>query len=116
MTTPSVKMIMVYVTTPSKEVAINLARTTVTEALAACANVIPGVTSVYQWKGNVEEDQEHVVILKTVDSKVEQLSTRVRSLHPAETPCFIAIPIDKITSDFGEWIINSTKASTQQNE
>ncbi|CAL2037451.1 hypothetical protein CAEBREN_03571 [Caenorhabditis brenneri] len=114
MTTPAVKMMMVYVTTPSKEVAMTLARTTVAEALVACANVIPGVTSVYQWKGKIEEDQEHVVILKTVESKVEELSSRVRSLHPAETPCFVAVPIDKISSDFGEWIVNSTKATNTQ--
>uniref|UniRef100_A0A1I7T2D1 Divalent-cation tolerance protein CutA n=1 Tax=Caenorhabditis tropicalis TaxID=1561998 RepID=A0A1I7T2D1_9PELO len=109
MTTPAVKMIMVYVTTPSKDIAMTLARTIVGESLAACANVIPGATSVYQWKGNIEECAEHVVILKTVESKVEDLSERVRSLHPAETPCFVAIPIEKITADFGEWIIDSTK-------
>ncbi|CAA86327.3 Divalent-cation tolerance protein CutA [Caenorhabditis elegans] len=112
MTTPAVKMVVAYVTAPSKEVAMTVARTTVTEALAACANVIPEVTSVYKWQGKIEEDQEHVVILKTVESKVEELSARVRSLHPAETPCFFTLAIDKITPDFGGWIVDSTNSST----
>lgn len=102
-------MILVYVTAPTKEIAMNLARTTVSESLVACANVIPGVTSVYKWKGNIEEDQEHIVVMKTVESNTEKLSERVRSLHPAETPCFVTLPIEKATSDFADWIINSTK-------
>ncbi|ULU00728.1 hypothetical protein L5515_004131 [Caenorhabditis briggsae] len=109
MSIPAVKMVLVYVTAPSKEVAMKLARTTVAESLVACANVIPGVTSIYMWKGKVEEDQEHVVVMKTVSSNVEELSKRVRSLHPAETLCFITLPIEKATSDFADWIIDSTK-------
>ncbi|EFO98584.1 hypothetical protein CRE_20249 [Caenorhabditis remanei] len=111
MTTPAVKLILVYVTAPSRDVAINMARITVAESLVACANVIPGVTSVctgYQWQGKIEEDQEHVVVMKTVDSKAEELSQRVRSLHPAVTPCFVTLPIEKATADFAEWIIKST--------
>ncbi|KAF1761815.1 hypothetical protein GCK72_010072 [Caenorhabditis remanei] len=110
MTTPAVKLILVYVTAPSRDVAMNMARITVAESLVACANVIPGVTSVYQWQGKIEEDQEHVVVMKTVDSKAEELSQRVRSLHPAVNPCFVTLPIEKATADFAEWIIKSTQS------
>lgn len=109
MVTPTVRMVLVYITTPSKDIAMHLARTTVAESLAACANVIPGVTSVYKWQGKIEEDQEHVVVLKTVESKTEELAARVRSLHPAETPCFVTLPIEKATADFAEWIVSSTQ-------
>ncbi|CAI2347523.1 unnamed protein product [Caenorhabditis sp. 36 PRJEB53466] len=112
MTTPAVKMVVAYVTAPSRDVAMLLARTTVSESLAACANVIPGVTSVYKWQGKIEEDQEHVVILKTQESRISELETRVKSLHPAETPCFFTLAIDKISDDFGKWLNEST-ASTE---
>uniref|UniRef100_A0A8R1I7L4 Divalent-cation tolerance protein CutA n=1 Tax=Caenorhabditis japonica TaxID=281687 RepID=A0A8R1I7L4_CAEJA len=111
MSIPAVKTVVAYVTTPSKEVGTKLARTVVTEGLVGCANIIPGVTSVYQWKGEIEEDEEHVVLLKTVDSNVQKLEERVKSLHPAETPCFFTLPIDRISNDFGKWLIDSTKVT-----
>ncbi|CAP35562.2 Protein CBG18035 [Caenorhabditis briggsae] len=104
MSIPAVKMVLVYVTAPSKEVAMKLARLS-----PETKRKLQLLNHLYMWKGKVEEDQEHVVVMKTVSSNVEELSKRVRSLHPAETLCFITLPIEKATSDFADWIIDSTK-------
>lgn len=76
----------VLVTAPDAQLAESLARTLVEERLAACANVIPGLVSVYRWKGEVQRDEEALMILKTTQSRIAPLRERVVQLHPYEVP------------------------------
>ena len=70
-----------------------IARALVEERLAACVNVVPGVVSVYRWKGVVEEEDELLLVIKTIGERVEQLKARLLQLHPYELPEVVVIPI-----------------------
>lgn len=95
---------LVYVTTPDREVAVQLAHGAVRAGLAACANIIPGMTSVYQWEGRLNEDQEVVLILKTTEEAVSDLTSFIKTRHPHKTPSVMALPVTGGNSQFLEWI------------
>lgn len=101
---------LIYVTAPSAEEALKLGRALVGERLAACANVLPGMESVYWWEGKLAEDSEAVLILKTRADLVEALTERVRALHPYTCPCVVALPIASGNPAFLEWIGEETRA------
>ena len=69
-------------------------KTLVEEQLAACVNVLPAMTSVYRWKGAVEQEPEEQVVIKTTADRLARLEARVRELHPYELPEFIVIMAD----------------------
>ena len=71
--------------------AASLARTLVAERLAACVNVLPPMTSLYRWKGVVEEDREQQLIIKTTSDRTAALGARLRELHPYELPEFVVL-------------------------
>jgi periplasmic divalent cation tolerance protein len=95
---------LVYMTTPNQEEALKLARLLVEERLAACANVLGAVTSVYWWDGKLNEDGEVALIVKTRAALVDALTERVRAVHPYECPCVVALPIDGGNAAFLDWI------------
>lgn len=77
----------------------SLARILVSEGLAACVNVLPGVTSFYQWQGELEVDTEHTLLIKVATGGVDALSDRIRALHSYDTPEILALPVDVDRSD-----------------
>ncbi|MGH6903871.1 MAG: divalent-cation tolerance protein CutA [Geminicoccaceae bacterium] len=97
-----------YVTAPSREAALAIGRTIVTERLAACANVIDGAASVYWWQGTLEEASEAVLILKTQAELIEPLTARVKALHPYQCPCVVALPIVGGNPEYLDWIAAET--------
>ena len=101
---------LMYSTAPTKDEAHRIARTVVDERLAACANVIAGVTSIYWWEGSVQEDVEAVIIMKTRADLVEALTSRVRDLHSYQCPCVVAVPITGGNAEFLQWIAAETLA------
>ncbi len=100
---------MIYITTSSRDEALRIGRTVVADRLAACANVLPGVTSVYRWQGEVQEDGETALILKTRSDLVERLTARVKELHSYDCPCVVALPIAGGNPDFLQWIAEETR-------
>ncbi|KAF0224678.1 MAG: hypothetical protein FD176_860 [Rhodospirillaceae bacterium] len=99
---------MVYVTAPSHDVALALAEAVVGERLAACANILGAITSVYWWDGKLNRDGEVAMVLKTMATHIPALTERIRQLHPYECPCIVAIPIDGGNPDFITWIAAET--------
>jgi len=99
---------MVYATVGSAGEAKAIARNVVTARLAACANILPGVTSIYNWQGGVQEDQETVIILKTTLSNVPKLTDMIKVGHSYECPCIVTIPIQNGNIDFLNWIDSET--------
>ena len=81
----------------------------VDERLAACANVLDGMTSLYWWQGVLEQASEAVLILKTRAELVERLTMRVRELHSYDCPCVVALPIAAGNPDYLAWIAGETE-------
>ncbi|CAD5234585.1 unnamed protein product [Bursaphelenchus xylophilus] len=95
---------VVYVTVPSKEVGKSIARELVNSKVAACVNIVPQVTSIYEWDGNVQEDEEAMLIIKTKTESLNQLKESVLRQHPYAIPEIIAMPIEQGHEPYLEWI------------
>ncbi len=102
--------VSVYVTAASAEEAERIGRALVEERLAACANVLPGVTSIYRWEGQVRRDTEVGLLLKTRRALFDRLSGRVRALHSYDQPCIVAWPITAIDDGYRRWLEQETDA------
>ena len=101
--------LVVLMTVGSREEAEKIANALVTEQLAACVNIVPGITSVYRWKGAVEQDPEALLLIKTGQDCWQSLEARIRALHPYELPEIIAVPIHTGQKDYIEWITSCLK-------
>lgn len=102
--------VLIYVTAPNREEALRIGRTVVGERLAACANVVDGMTSVYWWEGKLDESSECVLLLKTRDDLAERAMSRVAELHSYSCPCAVALPIAAGLPGFLAWIERETAA------
>jgi periplasmic divalent cation tolerance protein len=96
--------VLVYVTTASRDEAMRISRALVEERLVACANIHGEIRSIYRWQGQVQEDAETVVILKTLAALIERVTDRIRALHSYDCPCVVAVPITGGNPDFLAWI------------
>ena len=100
---------LIYSTVGNVDAAKRIARSLVEEHLVACVNILPSVTSVYRWKGKMEEDTECVLIAKTVEKKVEQAIQKIRSLHPYEIPDIVAVPVTSGLKEYLAYIEDETR-------
>ncbi len=96
--------IVVYITVPDFDIGKNIAKTLVEEKLAACVNITSQINSIYFWQGNIEDDTEHLLIIKTRKDVFEKLENRVKELHPYTVPEIIAMPIVLGSKDYLNWI------------
>jgi periplasmic divalent cation tolerance protein len=99
--------VVVLVTAPSAEKAVEIARTLVEEKLAACGSVVPGVRSIYRWEGKVHDDAEALLVLKAPRKRLQELTDRVVQLHPYEVPEVVGIPIEGGNERYIDWIVQS---------
>jgi periplasmic divalent cation tolerance protein len=99
---------LVYVTAPSAAEALRLGRLAVTEGLAGCANVLPQMTAIYVWEGQLCEEAEAVLVLKTPAARVEALLARLKGAHPYTCPCLVAVPIVAGHAPFLAWLEERT--------
>ncbi|CAG8455756.1 2179_t:CDS:2 [Ambispora leptoticha] len=106
----SVTARVVFVTCPDEVVAKKLSRGLVEVRLAACVNVIHGLTSLYWWDGKVEQATEQMLVIKTEDKHVPELTDYVNKNHGYEVPCVISIKVDKGSTKYLDWIKASVKA------
>ncbi len=100
---------MIYITTGSKEEASKIGRAVVEDRLAACANVLPGITSMYWWEGAVQENGEVALLLKTRQDLVDQVIAKVKQLHSYDCPCVISLPITGGNREYLDWIAGETQ-------
>jgi periplasmic divalent cation tolerance protein len=96
--------LIVLITAGSQEEAEHIARTLVGERLAACVNVIPNITSVYHWEGEVQRDQEWLLLAKSRQDVLDDLVQRVKALHSYDVPEVIAVPLAGGSEDYLRWI------------
>lgn len=103
--------VVVFITAPSPEVAEKVANALVKQKLAACVNIVPAVFSIYPWRGELQNDQEALLIVKTRAALFEEhLIPAVKSVHPYEVPEIIALPVVLGAQDYLEWITAETTA------
>ena len=101
-------VISVYAVFGSAEEAERIGGQMVEERLAACVNILPGVRSIYRWKGAVESADEAAAIFKTTDRRADLLITRIAASHGYDVPCIVSSPIDKILAPYADWVEDST--------
>ncbi|KAL4675502.1 protein CutA isoform X1 [Macaca nemestrina] len=99
-----------FVTCPNEKVAKEIARAVVEKRLAACVNLIPQITSIYEWKGKIEEDSEVLMMIKTQSSLVPALTDFVRSVHPYEVAEVIALPVEQGNFPYLQWVRQVTES------
>jgi periplasmic divalent cation tolerance protein len=95
---------MAIVTAPSHDVADRLVTTIVEERLAACGNIVPGLTSIYHWEGALQRASEVLIIFKTTRAVLAQLMARVEEIHPYDVPEVLAVPVTAGLDAYSAWV------------
>jgi len=93
-----------FVTVPNIEEGKRIAKILVENKLAACVNIIQKIFSIYWWKGKIEEDEEHLLLIKTTDEKKELLIKEIIKVHSYDTPECIGFKIDRGSEKYLNWI------------
>jgi periplasmic divalent cation tolerance protein len=101
---PETGVLAVLTTVPDAAVGERLGRALVEEHLAACANIVPGVVSVYWWEGSLQRSGEALVILKTTEDRLAELEARAVQLHPYDVPEVLALPVGAGHAPYLEWV------------
>lgn len=99
--------LVVLVTTPSTDAALSLGRALVDERLAACVNVVPGITSIFAWEGKREEAAEALLVIKTESRRYAALEQRVLELHPYSVPEVLALTVEAGSPAYVQWVRDS---------
>jgi periplasmic divalent cation tolerance protein len=100
---------LTLVTCPTAAVGRRLGAALVRERLAACVNVVPGLTSIYRWKGKVETAREVLLLVKSTAARAKRLASRVKELHPYETPEVLTLRIASGDAAYLRWLGDSVR-------
>ncbi len=93
-----------YITAGSQEEARRVADALIGDRLAACVNIYPSITSVFEWEGEVNHDEEVVLIAKTTEAGFDRLKEKVCEVHSYDCPCVVGIKVEKGHQPFLDWI------------
>ena len=102
------ELIIAFVTTNTEREASSLAKKLINGRLAACVNIISNIRSFYEWEGDIHDDQEHLLIIKSVKENVEKLKEFVEQNHTYEVPEFIVISATDSLPDYLQWVKDAT--------
>ena len=102
------KILVVLVTAVNQEEAVRIGKEMVNAKLAACANIIPGVKSIYRWKGKVVKAQEVLLILKSSKPRYRALEKAIKAVHTYEIPEIIALPVMEGLAQYIGWVRSET--------
>ena len=105
----SINQLVTLCTVSDREVGERIAHALVEERLAACVNLVPGLTSIYRWRGKVERQGECLLLIKTTAARFATLKQRLKELHPYELPEIIAVSIADGDSAYLAWIMENTR-------
>lgn len=107
--TVSTEIRLLLCTCPDQETAGRIAETLVGARLAACVNLLPGITSVYRWQGEVQREPEVLLLIKTAAARLPALTETLRGLHPYQVPEIIALPVTDGLPDYLNWVTACTQ-------
>jgi len=102
------EIVIVLTNLPDRAAAVHLAQELVARRLAACVNVLAECTSVYRWKGGIENAAEVPVLIKTRAERYAEVEATIRSLHPYELPEIIAVPVRHGFDEYLQWVADET--------
>lgn len=100
--------LLVFTNLPDRAAAERLADQLVGQRLAACVNILAPCRSVYRWKGAVQHDEEHPMLIKTTAERYAELESALRAGHPYELPEIIAVPVGKGLPAYLDWVAAET--------
>jgi periplasmic divalent cation tolerance protein len=103
-----VETIVIFTTTPTKADARKIVKELVSNRLAACASILPGLESVFRWKGKVNIEPEFLVIVKTRRNLFEEVAKQIEKLHPYDVPEIIALTVSNGSSKYLKWVEENT--------
>lgn len=101
-------IIMIYTTFPSKAEAKKAGEGLVAGKLAACVNIFPRMTAIFEWEGEVQTAREAAMIIKTVSNLKDEVYTALKAAHPYSVPAFLVYPASDASPEFGDWIRGQT--------
>jgi len=96
--------IVVFITASSKKEAVLLAEMLVGSQIAACVQILPKIQSIYRWQGEIQRDEEHIMVVKTTQENFDLLDTEVREMHSYTTPEIVAVPAVAVSTPYFEWL------------
>ena len=103
------QILLVFTNCPNPAVADTIARTLVSEQLAACVNVLAACQSFYQWQGDLCQEQEVPLLMKTTASSYPALEARLRELHPYELPEIVAVDVARGLPAYLDWVATQSR-------
>jgi periplasmic divalent cation tolerance protein len=103
--------LLVVTNLPDRESAEKLAALLIEQRLAACVNILAPCSSVYRWQGEIQNDEEHPLLIKTAQTRYAELEAAIRGNHPYELPEIIAVPIVQGLPAYLQWVESETRAS-----
>lgn len=101
--------LLVLTNLPERAAAERLAQALVEKKLAACVNILAPCRSVYPWKGAIQHDEEHPMLIKTTRERYAELEQAIRAAHPYELPEIIAVPIERGLPAYLDWVAAETR-------
>lgn len=96
-------MVLIYITSPSRQKSREMASHLISRRLIACANIFE-MESIYRWKGDVANEPEFVLLAKSTEDKYEEIKSEIESVHPYDVPCIIRIPVEANKEYLG-WVL-----------
>src|ERR1700693_3305354 len=103
------KILLALSTFPDSETAQRIANQLVTEKLAACANILPAIESIYRWKEKIETGSETLVFFKLSEDRQSAFREKLRSLHPYEVPEIIFVPVANGLPEYLRWVVDNCR-------
>jgi periplasmic divalent cation tolerance protein len=97
--------VFVYTTYPSVVEAEQAGRALVEQRLCACVNILPGMVSLYWWRGKIDRGEEVVMIIKTRASLAEPVRAAVKQMHSYSTPAILVLPVENVDPEYHAWIV-----------
>lgn len=97
-------MIIIYITTANISSSKKIAKILLKKKLSACINIIPKIHSLYIWNKKIEENEESVLIVKTIPSNFEKIKKEVLKIHPYDNPCIFSVSVKDVAKKYFQWL------------
>lgn len=86
-----------------------MARDLIQRRLAACVNIVEPVQSIYRWEGQITEEREQLLVIKTTSGRVDELREALFAQHPYDVPEFVVVPISSLSDGYRDWLVRSVE-------